>query len=343
MDTPAHVGRTYWILIGTPQGPYPVSEIRERLQHGEITIETQACIVGEQSWLPLGRLLDLAISVQLPSTTAELQPNLPVPPSEMPPPALPNQGASTPNANKPTIPSTADRTGFRWALILGIALSVGLAGWLIVKVAEWISPGPERVARKFLACDTALEARKLTTARLHAWVDTIFSDNTPSNPNDEIELTTTIDGPSPQTKLVGFRGTIFVQEAGRRMIVEGHLRLHKQDGWKVDDFVINGMEGVALDGPVSFVDLHNAEMAAKKAAETPPPSTAKMPPTLTDAKKSFITRQNKPTTSDPLKSIVDAIKQDWEKLALGLAVFVLWILMDKSGSGFKRPSKKPNS
>jgi hypothetical protein len=75
-----------------------------------------------------------------------------------------------------------------------------------------------------------------------------------SDPNDIFEITQEVEGSQTDTKLVGFHGTWFSQEDGKRIQVEGHFQLVQQNGWKIDDMVFTGVEGVTLPGPISLVD-----------------------------------------------------------------------------------------
>jgi len=48
---------------------------------------------------------------------------------------------------------------------------------------------------------------------------------------------------------------MFVQEIGKRIVIEGHFRVLKQDrAWKVDDMITTAAEGVTLPSAFSFVD-----------------------------------------------------------------------------------------
>lgn len=82
------------------------------------------------------------------------------------------------------------------------------------------------------------------------------------DPNDSFTWTQETDGPQPGTRLVGFRGSFFLPEAGKWVSMEGHCRLVKSDGWKVDDMVVTGIEGAALPGPVSLAEEYAPPAAA---------------------------------------------------------------------------------
>jgi hypothetical protein len=174
-------------------------------------------------------------------------------------------------------------------------------------------------------------------------LDAFFSDKTPSNPNDEAEITTTTDGPSG-SKLVGFRGKFFVPEAGQRVAMEGHLRLVKTDGWKVDDMVMNGIEGVAMEGPMSFVETYAAEQAAKRAeASARSPATA---PKTFGSGKPFISKGTNSVWKGP--SPPDWFEQNWKKLAAGIVGLLLlgghevWKDRRKSPKSSPASSDTPN-
>ncbi len=163
-------------------------------------------------------------------------------------------------------PRTADSR----AAVVGVvaaAAVLGFTGWLLY---QWLRPLiAAEVCRKFDGAKTAAEAKTYATARMHPLIDTLFAARPAAEPNDEFDLTQEVDGPDPDTKLVGFRGTWYDPEAARRVRVEGHLRVVRGDGWKVDDMVFTGVEGVALTGPVSLVDEYRQALAPKP---TGPPS-----------------------------------------------------------------------
>jgi hypothetical protein len=144
---------------------------------------------------------------------------------------------------------------------IGLLLAVfALVGWLGYMVYNWVRPHtPLEVCEKLNEVKTAAEAKKYTTPRMHQWLDEIFKDKTPDDPNNTFDFTRESDGPEASVKLVGFRMSMWVPEAGRRFPMEGYVRLVQSGGWKVDDFVLSGVEGVAMDGPVSLVDEFRRE------------------------------------------------------------------------------------
>lgn len=259
-DTPAQ----FWLLTGdVPAGPFTVEQVHAELAAGRATWQTPACAVGGHEWRPL---------VQTPG----VGPSVPVsPPEPSPPPA--ESSVPVPPATAGATPAksiTPGRTAERAGVLIGIGLLIGavaLIGGLGYLAYEWLRPHtPLEVCQKFNAAKTPAEAKKYTTPRMHKIVDELFKDQTPDDPNTAFEFTRESDGPDPGVKLVGFRGSMWVPEAGRRLQMEGHFRMVRIGGWKADDMVFTGAEGVAVEAPVSLVDeFHRGTFRTSGPTATP--------------------------------------------------------------------------
>lgn len=244
----------YWLLAGpTPTGPFTLAEVHNELAAGRVTWDTPACVVGGTAWQPLLRTPGLGPRAE---TTAN-----PHPPAargstaHAPPQPPPTATHAPPASSTPTPPTPAVKV----AIVAFFAVAIlALLGWGAYGVYEAVRPyTPTEVCRKLGESKTAAEAKKFATPRLHPLLDAGFAGRTPDDPNDTFELTGgEVDGPSPGTKRVGFRGSVFVPEAGERVRMEGYFALTQSDGWKADDLVVTGVEGVALPGPVSLADEH---------------------------------------------------------------------------------------
>jgi hypothetical protein len=137
---------------------------------------------------------------------------------------------------------------------------VGLVGFGIYTLLRPLSATD--VCKKLDEAKTAADARKYVTPRMHPLIDAMFADKAGLDPNDTHEWTQEIDGPRPDTKLVGFRGTFFDQETGQRVRIEGHCVVVKSSGWKVDDMICTGFEGMSLPGPITPRPAHRVRPAA---------------------------------------------------------------------------------
>jgi hypothetical protein len=157
----------------------------------------------------------------------------------------------------------AERDG-KIAGIVATVVTIVVVCAAVYGINELVRPlTATEVCKKFDAAKTAAEAKKYATLRMHPPIDAMFADEDGLDPNDTYEWTREIDGPGADTKLVGFRGTFFDREVGRRVRIEGHFVVVKSGGRKVDDVVVTGVEGQSLPGPVSLVDEH-------RRATTPP-------------------------------------------------------------------------
>lgn len=174
------------------------------------------------------------------------------------PPLAPPTAADGPAVSPPSYASDASKGN---AELIGAAIGIGIVLLLLAGVGygvywayEQIRPyTATEVCKKLGEAKTAAEAKKYATPRMSRFIDAAFADNS-LDPNDTFEWTQEVDGPQPNTKLVGFRGDFFVPEAGQRVRIEGHFRVAKPDGWKADDMIVTGVEGASLPGPVSLVD-----------------------------------------------------------------------------------------
>ncbi|MBA4192667.1 MAG: hypothetical protein C0467_32270 [Planctomycetaceae bacterium] len=154
------------------------------------------------------------------------------------------------------------------ARVIVAVLVLGLMAWGVYELLRPLNP--MEVCKKWDEAKSATEAKKYATARMHPVMDAIEAENTTTDPNNDFEVGREVDGPDSNTKLIGFRGTWFIQEQGKRVRVEGHVRVVQSDGWKVDDMVFTGVEGVSLPAPFSIVDEHRRSV-------TPPKGTAPTP------------------------------------------------------------------
>jgi hypothetical protein len=236
----------FWLLTGeVPSGPFTLEQIHDELASGRATWNTPACVVGGNEWRPL---------VQTPGVgpTASAQPgdSSPLPTSHSP--SL--QSISEIASPTPIVPANTDRTAERVGLFVGISLLIGavaLVGWLGYLVYNWVRP--------------------------YTPMEVCVKDQTPDDPNLTFEWTRESDGPAAGVKLVGFRMSIWVPEAGRRVPMEGNIRLIQSSGWKADDLVISGVEGVAMDGPVSLIDELQREPLLKAGNKKATPSNLTPP------------------------------------------------------------------
>lgn len=259
----------FWLLTGeVPAGPFSVPQVHAELAAGRATWETAACPVGGSAWLPLLKTPGIG-----PAAHPVADPPAPTagpsrvaaeaPPATPPPPAahVPfTPVGATPPAPPATPAAGGRRTTDRVATAAGVGvLLVALAavGAAAYGVYEWVRPlTATEVCDRFNEARTAADAKKYATPRMYPLVDAVYADKAASDPNATYELTQEVDGPRPGTKRVGFRGEMFVPDAGRRVRVEGRFVVVRSDGWKVDDAEITGVEGVSLPGPVSLVDDH---------------------------------------------------------------------------------------
>lgn len=267
-DTPAQ----FWLLTGdVPAGPFTVKQVHAELAAGRATWQTPACAVGGHEWRPLVQTPGVGPSV--PVSPPEPSP----PPAESAVPVLPTTTGTTPAKS-----TTPDRTVERVGVLIGIGLLIGgvaLVGWLGYLVYNWVRPyTPLEVCEKLGEAKTAAEAKKYATPRLHKFLDESFKDQTPDDPNFTFDWTRESDGPMAGVKLVGFRMSMWVPEAGRRVPMEGQVRLVQSGGWKADDLVITGAEGVVMDGPVSLVDEFRRESLRNAAGKKAMPSNLTPPP-----------------------------------------------------------------
>jgi hypothetical protein len=289
----------FWLLTGeVPSGPFTVDQVHAKIASGDATWQTPACAVGGSNWLPVVRtpgLGPVAAEAKPPAGEgAESAAPKPLPAPPEPATAPQNVGRTSPpplpfTPSPPSVPAAssepapAPTPANTKSEHIGAAIGVVVVLLLIAGIvygSSWVwaqirSPSATEVCKKIDEAKTAAEAKKYATPRMYPLLDAMFADKNALDPNDTSEWTQEVDGPRPDTKLVGFKGTTFVPEAGRRVRVEGHFVVVKSDGWKVDDAVLTGVEGAALPGPVSLVDEHRASLTQPKA---PTPGTATVPP-----------------------------------------------------------------
>lgn len=280
----------FWLLTGdAPSGPFSVDQVHAKIASGDATWQTLACPVGSSNWLPILRTPGLGpVAAEAKSSTsggaASAVPK-PLPPPQEPATAPPKVGRRPPpplprTPSPPGAPASSSEpapantkfelVGAAIALLL-IAGGVYGASWVWHQIRP---PSATEVCKKLDAAKTAAEAKQYATPRLHPVLDAIYADKNALDPNDAFEWTQEIDGPQAGTKMVGFRGSMFVPEAGQRVRLEGHVRVVKADGWKADDMIVTGIEGASLPGPVSLVDEYRASLAQPK---TPTPGGTTTP------------------------------------------------------------------
>ena len=305
MPDPAPPADQFWLLTGeVPTGPFTVTQIHEKIAAGDATWQTPACPVGGSKWLPLFQTPGIGPNADgadaTPSVAEPKRPTPPPLPTPTPTPAIPHtpftpapiaaSDAPAPSAEPPKSAAGTTSTGVAvWRPMIVLALiAVGVVGYWLY--GAFRSPTAIEVCRKLDGAKTAEEAKKHVTARMHPLVDAEYAAGQHADPNTEFVFTQEVDGPKPDTKLVGFRGFFFLPEAGRRVWIEGHFIVVKSDGWKVDDMIVTGAEGVSLPGPVSLVEEYappaTASAAcrrldrAKTAAEAKKYATARVYPLI---------------------------------------------------------------
>lgn len=291
----------FWLLSGdVPTGPFTIAQVHVRLAAGDATWQTPACPVGGGKWLSLLQTPGIgpnaataaaggdtpgpppAEPVAAASTAVPPKPAMtrvtPPPLPASPPPVAPPPVASAP-------PQKAEKSKEELiGMIAGIAILILLVAVVAAAgygIYQWVRPPTAtEVCKELDAAKTAAEAKKYVTPKMYPLVDAMFADKSALDPNDTYEWTQEVDGTRPDTKLVGFRGTVFVPEAGRRVRLEAHFVVVRSDGWKVDDMVMTGVEGESLPGPVSMVDEHRRVATPKGVAPgtTPAPIPSKSPP-----------------------------------------------------------------
>ena len=307
-DAASQPNDQFWLLTGeVPTGPFTVAQIHTKLAAGDVAWQSPACPVGGNTWRPLVQTPGIGPgavgSDGTPSATGpspqQPEPKRPTPPplpAPVSPPALPHTPL-TPTPSMPVDPPSARYAGGstsgtwrRLALVSALVAIVGIGAYWVYDAVR--PPTATEVCKKLDEVKTATEARKYVTPRMHPFVDAAYASGTGLDPNDSFNWTQEVDGPQPGTKLVGFRGSFFLPETGRRVAMEGHVRLVKSDGWKVDDMVVTGVEGAALPGPVSLAEEYAPPAtalvacrrlnSAKSAAEAKKYATARVYP-LVDA------------------------------------------------------------
>ena len=344
----------FWLLLGeVPTGPFTVAQIHAQLATGDATWQTPACPVGASTWLPLLRVRGIgpAPPEAKPSAGEPTERTAPEPfpppqpystdpraPNRVPPPPLPvvPDPPNAPAGSSEPVPADPRSE------LIGVGIGIGTLVLLIAGVGyggywTWEQLRPltaTEVCQKLDGAGTAAEAKKYVTPRLHAFIDAENANGWRVDPNDRFESAREADGPQPGAKLVGFRGSFFLPEAGRRVSMEGHCKLVKSDGWKVDDVIVTGVEGAALPGPVSLVDEYLRSLSPPTGRAPPEPSA----------------RPNRPGPPArlPAPAPVARQKTKWEEVfirlkdAVGWGGIVVLVALVLVGLGvYHAPRKKP--
>jgi hypothetical protein len=106
---------------------------------------------------------------------------------------------------------------------------------------------------------------------------------------------------------------MWVPEAGRRLQMEGHFRMVRTGGWKADDMVFTGAEGVAVNAPVSLVDeFHRGTFPTPGLAPAPKSGAATKTP---------LTQPPVPRTG-----IAGAFDYVWSNFGLGGIITVVVVI-----------------
>lgn len=257
----------FWLLTGeVPAGPYGVPQIHAELAAGRATWQTPACPVGGSTWLPLVRTPGIGPAAGPGAASAPPAADVPRPPVQAPD-ILPVVVPPTPRSADPR-PAGATGPATRTIALLLLVVGVGAA---LYGLYEWVRPlTPTEVCRRLERATTAADAKRYATTRMHPLVDAMFADQSAVDPNDTFEWTQETDGPRPQTRRVGFRGSWLSPEAGRRVRLEGYASVVQDGGWKADDLIFTAVEGQTLPTPGSLVEEHR---------RNPPPQAAARPPT----------------------------------------------------------------
>lgn len=332
MPDPAPTADQFWLLTGeVPAGPFTLAQVHAKLADGEVTWQTPACPVGGTTWLPLLKTLGIGPAAGGPpadTATADgsgAPADSPLVPPTSPVPFTPQPPALT---DRPAAPIDKSPPPERVGMAIGVgvlAVLLGSAGAAVYGIYEWVRPlTATEVCKRMDAAKTAGEAKKHATLRMHPLIDAMFADKSALDPNDVSEWTNEVDGPRPNTKLVGLRGTTLLPEAGRRVRIEGHVVLVKSDGWKADDFVITGVEGAALPGPVSLVDEYARSAGSPVGGFARATSAGPRPPTVPTGT---------PRIKGRYEQIFDGVKDTigWGGI-VGIGVVVVLVLAAREGA-----------
>jgi hypothetical protein len=247
MSDASQTAARYWVLLGTPKGPWTQDELVRQLATGAIPPDTPVCREGSEEWLPCPQVLSTAPAMN-PAGSPPVPTNVPV---------MPDTGA----VQRSAAPSRR---------VVAAAVASGLL--LLYGAYEWLRPSTAlEVCRRFEKAETIADAKALVTSRMFRVLEQLYADKTPDDPNDRFELTRVTDGPDPTVRHVGLKGSWYIPEEGRRANVEGYLRVVRSEGWKIDDMIFTGIEGVSLPRPFSLVD--EFQKTTPKTKSMPPPGT----------------------------------------------------------------------
>ena len=143
---------------------------------------------------------------------------------------------------------------FAIALILGIGYEVTKERPQEHAVKESKQLNAREVTLALFNATTRNEAEKYCTLNLDTFLDEVFREQIPDDPNDKFEVLDEQDAPNGiGGKYVWFRGQFFDHESRRRVQMAGFCHVILADTWRVDDILISTFDGQAFEQPISFV------------------------------------------------------------------------------------------
>lgn len=259
----------YWILTGgVPLGPFEAAEIQAKLAASEFTTAAKACRVGGEAWGPITELLTVASRGDDDAVVTA--------PSE-------SDYRSAIESPSPPVGDSASKTSspvkFTYRKEMRIAAVVLAACGAIWLIAWWLTPlTPRQVAERFAAAETAEEMLKYTTLNLHPAIRSLPLSADSSDPADRFELTQ--DRPAPPDiggHYVGSRFQVRDTETKQLFQFEGVFHLIETDGWKIEDFYVNGLHGEVLETPISMArDYPKLSVAQPPKAKSPGPAEKRL-------------------------------------------------------------------
>lgn len=256
----------YWILSGhVPTGPFDAAEIQTKLAASEITTAAKACRVGGEEWVPIDKLF---------SATADRAVNAdsePASQSAIEPPATPAGNSAPIGTSSPKAFTYRKETRIAVAL-LAVCGVIWLISWCLKPLT------PRQVAERFVAAETADEMLRYTTLNLHPAIRSLPIPDEADDPADRFELTQ--DRPAPADvggHYVGCRLQFRDTESKQWVQLDGVFHLIETDGWKIEDFYINGVNNEALETPISMARDFRKVLASQPPKAKPPGQPGKRP------------------------------------------------------------------